>query len=61
MVARLAKARRYRLDFLRCRSSSEALRGDCSGSYCIRIDDQRRLCFRFVDGDAYDVEIVDYR
>ena len=38
----------------------EALRGDRAGSYSIRINDQWRLCFRFVDGDAYDAEIVDY-
>ena len=36
------------------------LRGDRSGSYSIRINDQWRLCFRFAEGDAYDVEIVDY-
>ena len=38
----------------------EALRGDRQGSYSIRINGQWRLCFRFVDGDAYDAEIVDY-
>ncbi len=38
----------------------EALRGDRSGSYSIRINDQWRICFRWRDGDAYDVEIVDY-
>jgi proteic killer suppression protein len=26
----------------------------------IRINDQRRICFRWVDGDAHEVEIVDY-
>ena len=26
----------------------------------IRINDQWRLCFRYIDGDAYDAEIVDY-
>ena len=30
------------------------------GQYAIRINDQWRLCFRFVDGDAYEVEITDY-
>ena len=50
------------LDFLRVPPGNrlEALRGDRSGSYSIRINDQWRLCFRFAEGDAYDVEIVDY-
>ncbi len=30
------------------------------GQYSIAINDQWRICFRFVDGDAYDVEITDY-
>lgn len=38
----------------------EALRGDRKGWYSIRINSQWRLCFRYVDGDAYDVEIIDY-
>lgn len=38
----------------------EALRGDREGQYSIRINDQWRLCFRFEDGNAHDVEIVDY-
>jgi toxin HigB-1 len=38
----------------------EALRGDRAGRYSIRVNDQWRVCFRFVDGDAWDVEIVDY-
>ena len=38
----------------------EALVGDREGQYSIRINQQWRLCFRFVDGDAFDVEIVDY-
>jgi toxin HigB-1 len=36
------------------------LRGDREGQYSISINDQWRICFRFVDGDAYDVEIADY-
>ena len=36
------------------------LKGDRKGQYSISINDQWRICFRFVDGDAYDVEIVDY-
>ena len=38
----------------------EALKGDRKGQFSIRINDQWRLCFRFQDGNAYDVEIVDY-
>jgi proteic killer suppression protein len=37
----------------------EALRGDRSGQWSIRINDQWRICFRW-DGGADDVEIVDY-
>lgn len=37
-----------------------ALTGDRNGQYAISINDQWRICFRFVDGDAYDVEICDY-
>jgi proteic killer suppression protein len=38
----------------------EALHGDRKGEWSIRINDQWRVCFRFTDGDAFDVEIVDY-
>jgi proteic killer suppression protein len=38
----------------------EALRGDQRGQHSIRINDQWRICFRWKDGDAFDVEIVDY-
>ena len=38
----------------------EALSGDRVGQYSIRINDQWRICFRWVDGRAEDVEIVDY-
>lgn len=37
-----------------------ALKGDRSGQYSISINDQWRICFRFVEGDAFDVEITDY-
>jgi len=37
----------------------EALRGNLAGRYSIRINDQWRIVFVW-DGDAYDVEIVDY-
>jgi proteic killer suppression protein len=38
----------------------EALRGRRAGEHSIRINDQWRICFRWSDNDAYDVEIVDY-
>ncbi|MCP5142632.1 MAG: type II toxin-antitoxin system RelE/ParE family toxin [Chromatiales bacterium] len=38
----------------------EALKGDRTGSHSIRINDQWRICFRWSDGGADDVEIVDY-
>ena len=38
----------------------EALKGDRKGQWSNRINDQWRLCFRFLDGRAFDVEIVDY-
>jgi proteic killer suppression protein len=37
-----------------------ALRGDRKGQCAIAINDQWRICFRFVDGDAYNVEVCDY-
>jgi len=37
-----------------------ALKGDRDGQYSISINDQWRICFRFIEGDAYDVEITDY-
>ena len=38
----------------------EALKGNRKDQYSIRINDQWRICFRWIEGDAYDVEIVDY-
>lgn len=38
----------------------EKLRGDLSAYHSIRINDQWRLIFRWIDGDAHDVRIVDY-
>jgi len=38
----------------------EGLNGDREGQYSIRINDQWRICFRWLDGNAVDVEIVDY-
>jgi proteic killer suppression protein len=38
----------------------EKLSGTLQGQYSIRINDQWRLCFRYVEGNVYDVEMVDY-
>jgi proteic killer suppression protein len=38
----------------------EALQGDRAGQYSIRINNQWRLCFRWSNGEAHDVEIIDY-
>jgi proteic killer suppression protein len=38
----------------------EKLKGDRAGQHNIRINDQWRICFCWKDGDAFDVEIVDY-
>ena len=38
----------------------EKLKGERSGQYSIRINDQWRICFVWLDGDAFQVEIVDY-
>ena len=37
-----------------------ALRGDRDGQHAIAVNDQWRICFRFVDGDAFEVEFCDY-
>ena len=51
-----------RLDDLRVPPGNRlhALGGDRKGQQAISINDQWRICFRFVDGDAYDVEVCDY-
>jgi len=38
----------------------EALAGERAGQHSIRINDQWRICFRWKEGDAHDVEICDY-
>lgn len=38
----------------------EALKDDRKGQHSIRINDQFRICFRWLDNQAFDVEIVDY-
>lgn len=51
-----------RLDDLRVPPGNrlESLKGDRAGQYSIRINDQVRVCFRWTDRGAEDVEIVDY-
>lgn len=38
----------------------EKLRGDRAGQHSIRVNEQWRICFRWRDGNAHEVEIVDY-
>jgi proteic killer suppression protein len=51
-----------RLDDLRVPPANrlEALRGERSGQYSIRINDQWRICFAWSENNAHQVEIVDY-
>jgi proteic killer suppression protein len=51
-----------RLDDLRAPPANrlEKLRGNLEGFYSIRINDQWRVIFQWIDGDAYDVRVVDY-
>jgi proteic killer suppression protein len=54
--------RAVRIDDLRVppQNRLEKLKGNRKGAWSIRINDQWRVCFRFEDGNAFDVEIVDY-
>lgn len=49
------------LDFLRSPPGNrlEALRGDRAGQHSVRVNDQWRICFRWSEGDAHDVEFCD--
>ncbi len=38
----------------------EKLKGDRKGQWSLRINDQYRICFQWRDGDAFEVEIIDY-
>jgi proteic killer suppression protein len=38
----------------------ELLSGDRRGQHSLRVNDQWRICFRWHDADAFDVEICDY-
>lgn len=51
-----------RLDSLRIPAGNrlEALQGDRAGQYSIRVNDRWRICFTWANGNANDVEIVDY-
>jgi proteic killer suppression protein len=68
---RIAPAAKRKLDHIHAAASLsdlgaipgnrlEALAGDREGQYSIRVNDQWRICFRWVDSDASEVEIVDY-
>ena len=50
------------LDFLSAPPGNrlEKLKGDRAGQWSIRINDRWRVCFRWEDADAWEVEIVDY-
>ncbi|MDP2828312.1 MAG: type II toxin-antitoxin system RelE/ParE family toxin [Sulfuricellaceae bacterium] len=54
--------RATRLDDLRIppQNRLEKLKGTRKAQWSIRINDQWRICFRFEDGNAFEVEIVDY-
>jgi proteic killer suppression protein len=66
----IEKAARIRLEILDAATSLrdlelpglrlEALKGDRKGQHSIRINDQFRICFEWRNGDAHNVEIVDY-
>jgi proteic killer suppression protein len=67
-ILKLAAMRLMQLDGATCledlrfppSNRLEALAHDRTGQWSIRINDQWRICFRFENGDTYDVEIVDY-
>jgi proteic killer suppression protein len=50
------------LDFLRAPPGNrlEKLSGDREGLWSIRVNDQWRLCFRWADGEVFEVELADY-
>ncbi|MFO8064505.1 MAG: type II toxin-antitoxin system RelE/ParE family toxin [Spirochaetia bacterium] len=67
----IARRARRKLEYVDLASRLEDLRmppgnrlhrlgQDRDGQYAIRVNNQWRVCFRFVDGDAYEVEITDY-
>ena len=67
IAARAARKLEYvnlatRLDDLKVPPGNRlhALKADRKGQHAIAVNAQWRICFRFLDGDAYDVEICDY-
>jgi proteic killer suppression protein len=50
------------LDFLRAPPGNrlEKLKGDRAGQWSIRVNERWRVCFRWKEADAWDVEIADY-
>jgi proteic killer suppression protein len=67
-IARIAARRLGAIDFAKSLDDLryppgnhlEALKGDRHGQHSIRINDQYRVCFRWHENHAWDVEIVDY-
>ena len=59
-LLQLAAADRLEIMRLPPGNRLEALKGDRRGQHSIRINDQWRICFRWEEQDAHDVEIVDY-
>ena len=62
-IIRLAMLNRSgKLDDLKVPPSNhlEKLAGDREGQYSIRINDKYRICFRWQNNNAYDVEIINY-
>lgn len=45
---------------MKCAKCLEKLKGERDGQYSIRVNDQWRVCFRWTESGAEDVEIVDY-
>jgi proteic killer suppression protein len=67
---RIERAARIKLGFLDAATALmdltlpglrlEKLSGDRAGQYSIRVNEQYRICFRWWEGDAYEVEVTDY-
>ncbi|HRY91336.1 MAG TPA: type II toxin-antitoxin system RelE/ParE family toxin [Candidatus Gracilibacteria bacterium] len=67
-IAKVARRKLRQLEIANCLEDLrvplgnrlETLKGNRLGQYSIRINDQWRVCFRWSDGFAEDIEIVDY-
>ncbi len=59
-LVELNKARSLQELYIRRGNRLESLSGNREGQHSIRINRQWRVCFRWYNGDAYDVEIADY-